>query len=167
MTTRCECLKELESQSIHSPGLVGPDEPIVYVLVESLTFENGSVKALKHERLKKSEMSVCRAQYIKGSEAKALTTDAMVANGNDRVDRGYVYALCSEIRSIGLPSLGVGAFCVVDDAFEHYPAHAHLGYSNVDDKKNDRVAARGNLLKLFQKRGISYNWSGTPFLLAS
>lgn len=165
--TRCECLKEQKSQSEHSPGLVKPDEPIVYVLVEPETFEKGSIKALKHDRLKKTDMSVCRATHIAGADAKALTTDEMLRKNPSRTDEGYVYALCSEIRGISLPIAKVGAFCVVDDAYSHFPAHAHIGYSDIDDKKNERVTARGNLLRLFQRRGIRYDWSSEPFAIAS
>jgi hypothetical protein len=161
---RCECEKEQSSQSSHSPGLVEDSEPIVYVLVEPLSFEKGSVKALKHERLKKTDMSVCRAQFLSAGEAKLLTTDTMIANDTTREDKGYVWALCSEIREIFLPLAQKGAFCVVDDASEHFHAHAHIGYSDIDDKKNERLVARGNLLKLLQRRGIFNDWAaGAPF----
>ena len=164
--SRCECHKESSSQSLYSPGLVLSEEAIVYVLVDPLSFEDGSIKSLRHDHLKKSQMSVVRASFITGTTARALTVEVMVANNNQRVDCGYAYAMCQEIREIRLGQLGVGAFCVIDDAFEHFPAHAHIGYSNTDDKKNDRLTARGNLLLLFKKRGIFENWAGVPFFTA-
>lgn len=164
---RCECVKEQTSQSEHSPGLVRNDEPIVYALVDPLSFEQGSIKALKHDRLKKSELSVCRATYVTGEQAKALTTDVMIASNATRTDEGFAWAICSEIREIKLDAIGKFAFCVIDDAYAHFPAHAHIGYSDVDDKKNERAEARGNLLLLLKRRGIFKDWSGLPFALAS
>jgi hypothetical protein len=87
----------------------------------------------------------------------------MVSNRTDRTDQGFAFALCAEIRAISLGQQGIGAFCVIDDAYEHFPSHAHLGYSESEDRKNDRLAARGNLLLLFKKRGIFTEWAGYPF----
>lgn len=161
--TRCGCEKETVSQSSLSPGIVKDPEPIVYSLIEPDNFVEGSLKALKHDRLKKSELSVCRAWYIDGTSAREKTVSGQLQRDEKRLERGFAWALCSEIRDIKLESLGVGAFCIVDDAMEDFPAHAHLGYSQVEDKKNERQSARGDLLKLLEKRGFVTNWAGEPF----
>lgn len=164
--SRCGCDKELVSQSALSPGLVKGDEPLVYSLVDPETFINGSIKALKHDRLKKGQLSICRANYISGEEAREKTVVGQLERDSSRTEHGFAWAVCDEIRDIKLESLDVGAFCVTDDALEGFPAHAHLGYSQVEDKKNERLGARGNLLKLLEQRGHNTDWSGAPFLQA-
>lgn len=165
--TRCGCEKETASQSSLSPGVVENPEPIVYSLIEPDNFLEGSIKALKHDRLKKGELSVCRAWYIDGEDAREKTVAGQLRRDEKRRERGFAWAICSEIRDIKLESLGVGAFCVIDDAMEDFPAHAHLGYSQVEDKKNERQSARGDLLKLLEKRGFNTNWSEEPFKSAA
>lgn len=165
--TRCGCEKETVSQSSLSPGIVENPEPIVYSLIEPDSFVEGSIKALKHDRLKKGQLSICRAWYIDGKDAREKTVSGQLQRDDRRIERGFAWALCSEIRDIKLESLGVGAFCIVDDAMEDFPAHAHLGYSLVEDKKNDRQSARGDLLKLLERRGFKTDWTEEPFGSAS
>lgn len=160
--TRCGCPKEATSQSVNSPCLVADDEPIVYALVNPLT---SSVKDISKSQLKDSKLSVCRAKYIDGPTAKKKTVDVLIANDSTREHEGFLYAFCEEIRAINLGDSSVGAFCVIDDALPDYDAHAHLGFSEPDDSdlKNERVAARGNLLLLFKKRNVRTDWAGDPF----
>lgn len=161
--SRCGCNNELVSQSEHSPGIVQGDEPLVYSLIDPETFLNGSLKALKHDRLKKGQLSITRAKYISGVEARQKTVVGQLERDSNRSEHGFAWALCDEIRDIKLESQAIGAFCVVDDALEGFAAHAHVGYSQVDDKKNDRTAARGELLRLLERRGYINDWSGEPF----
>lgn len=160
--TRCECIKEATSQSPHSPGVVENDEPIVYALVNPLT---GSFKDISKSQLKASELSVCRACHISGPEAKTKTVDTLIEKNASRTHEGFLYAMCGEIRGIRLGSTTIGAFCVVDDALEDYPAHAHIGYSQPSDEnlRSHREAARGNLMLLFKRRGVFVDWIGHPF----
>lgn len=161
--SRCGCDKELVSQSEHSPGIVQGSEPLVYSLIDPETFAEGSIKALKHDRLKKGQLSITRAKYISGAEARQKTVLGQLERDSRRTEYGFAWAICDEIREIKLESLSIGAFCVVDDALEGFGAHAHLGYSQVDDKKNERTAARGDLLRLLERRGHISDWSGEPF----
>lgn len=162
--SRCCCEKELTSQSEFSPGKVDDPEPIVLAAVEPITFRDDSLHKINHKQLKSGDLSVCRAKYITGSEARTQTAEKLLKNDASRVDHGFVWAHCVEIRDITLASLGVGAFCVIDDALEGFAAHAHLGYSDVNDTKNERQSARGDLHSLFIRRGLFPIWRGDPFL---
>lgn len=159
---RCECRTESDVQSPHSPGLVRNEEQIVYALVSPLT---GSFKDVSQSQLKAGTVSVCRADHCAGRVAKRHVVDVLLEKDSTRSDDGYLYATCADIRDLRLGESDVGAFCVVDDGLPHYPAHAHLGYSQpADDKlRNHRAAARGNLLKLLNENGVQTLWSGFPF----
>lgn len=163
--SRCECAKESSRQSEYSPDVVQDDEIIVYALVEPLT---SSVKAISKSGLKEGTVSVCRAGYTTGPEAKAKTVDVLIGKNSTRTDEGFLLAQCGEIRDIRLGTSNVGAFCVVDDGLPEHISHAHLGYSDPSDPKlrNDREAARANLLSLFNRRGVQKEWLGEPFLAA-
>jgi hypothetical protein len=88
----------------------------------------------------------------------------MLSKDPEREDRGYIFALGEEIRRIVLSHAKCRAFCVLDETVPDFAAHAHVGYSCIeDDKKNDRLAARGDLLNAFLERGIFTDWSGSPF----
>jgi hypothetical protein len=160
--SRCECETEDSQQSAYSPGTVSDGETIVYALIEPLT---SSVKLFSKSQLQRGELSVCRADFCTGEEAHASIVKPLLEKVVDRIDNGFLYALCSEIRSIPLGDSSYGAFCVVDDGLVDYAAHAHLGYSIPPEEKlrNFREAARGNLLKIFQKRGEKAEWTGHPF----
>lgn len=162
---RCECEQEGSLQSQYSPGVVEDDEPIVYALVHPLT---GSFKDLSHSQLKAGTLSVCRAGHVSGPDARSNTVAVLLAKDETRRDDGFLYAKCKDIRAIKLGKSNVGAFCVVDDGLETYPAHAHLSYSIPSDEKlrNDRQTAKGNLLKLFRKAGEHTEWEGHPFKAA-
>jgi|GEM_PF-2873798 len=163
--SRCECEREGSQQSEHSPGIVSDDETIVYALVEPLT---SSVKAISKSGLKAGTVSVCRAGYTTGPDAKAKTVDILLAKDSSRTDDGFLHAPCAEIRAIPLGSSNIGAFCVIDDGLPDHISHAHLGYSEPADVKlrNDREAARANLLAVLNRRGVKVEWSGEPFLAA-
>lgn len=165
---RCECPKEAESQSPHSPGIVEDDEPIVYLIVDPLTSENGSVKSISKSQLKSGTLSVCRSKYCDADEAKTLMLDPLTSKAG-RTFQGAAWASCSQIRSIKLGASNVGAFCVHDDALEDYSAHAHLAFSVPQEEKlrNEREAARGNLKELFLSNGVATSLEDCPFRSAS
>lgn len=163
--TRCECEQEGSLQSEYSPGVVDDSEAIVYALVHPLT---GSFKDLSHSKLKDGTLSVCRAGHTTGADARSNTVGVLLEKDGTRRDDGFLYAACKDIRAIKLGKSDVGAFCVVDDGLQAYPAHAHLSYSIPSDDKlrNDRQAAKGNLLVLFRKAGEHKEWEGHPFKAA-
>lgn len=163
--TRCGCAKEDSTQSAFSPGVVSNEEPIVYALVQP---DTSSVKAISKSRLKESTLSVCRAAHCAGAHAHAQIVQVLLEKNGERIEEGFFYALCSEIRAIMLGETNQGAFCVVDDALEGFESHAHVGFSDPKDSKlkNHREAARANLLLLLKHRGVFRDWNGEPFLAA-
>lgn len=162
--SRCECPKEAISQSVHSPGLVGDEEPIVYALVDPLTFSDGSVKDFSKSQLKAGTLSICRAAHCTAAEANECILTPLLSK-SDRKFQGAVWTDCASIRGIKLGGSEVGAFCVHDDALEDYRAHAHMAFSTPQDDKlrNEREAARGNLKELFLKGSITKSLSECPF----
>ncbi|HEV2502313.1 MAG TPA: hypothetical protein VGV39_04525 [Mesorhizobium sp.] len=163
---RSECQCELEQQSEHSPSVVGDDERIVFALIDPLTFEN-SVARFSKSQLKAGTLSICRSDHCSSDEAHEAIVAPLVAKDPTRQDLGVYWATCQEIRSIMLvDGGGEGAFCVADDGLAHYPAHAHLGYSQPTDKKhlqgNLRETARAKLADAFRRRGI-HAWADAPF----
>lgn len=118
-------------------------------------------------KLKKRDLSVCRGDHSRYSDLLRYVVEPQLANKPAREYKGYYWATCSEIRDIAAELTGkehsdnrtVGAFCVVDDALGDYTAHAVIGFSHPDNdfwKKNNREAARGNLLIAVQRRGLHY-----------
>lgn len=160
--SRCECLKESESQSPHSPGIVLDSEIIVYALVNPLT---GSFKDFSKSQLKSSTLSVCRAGYISGQEARAKIVEELLKKDSSRVEEGFLFAECQKIRDLKLGDLGIGAFCVIDDAYEDFAAHAHIGYSKPEGVNigNERLSSIGNLMLLFKESLVQKDWSHPIF----
>ncbi|MER8374427.1 hypothetical protein [Mesorhizobium sp. M1406] len=151
---------------MHSSGLIKNNEPIVYALIDPDQIEGGGIKDFKKERLKKSELSVCRAWDASAEEARAYIVAKQLEKIATRTDEGYAWTPAKDIRAIRLTGLDIGAFCVVDDGLEDFKAHAVLGYSKApegyDGNKlaNQREAARGNLLLLFSKSRRGWeDWS--------
>jgi hypothetical protein len=163
--SRCECQSELTQQSPHSPGVVANEEPIVYALIDPLTFETGSVKAISKSGLKAGDVSLCRAHYCTGDLARQLIVGELQTKNPTRADHGFLYAQATEIRELKLGTSDVGAFCLIDDGMPHYAAHAHLAYSIPKDGKlrNHRETARADLLETLRKRGQFATWDGAPF----
>ncbi|MBG21181.1 MAG: hypothetical protein CML31_14715 [Rhizobiales bacterium] len=163
--TNCLCKREYTIQSADSPGIVADDEPIVLALIYPDDYKDGSIRGLNHTRLKKQQLSVVRAKYSSGENAHANTVERLLQKDPARQDRGYMYALGQEIRAILLAHLKCRAFCLIDETVPDFAAHAHVGYSCIEnDKRNDRLAARGDLLNVFLERGIFTEWSGAPFM---
>lgn len=149
----CEC--EDSQQSEYSPGVVKNDEPIVFVLTDPLTIENGSVKDFSKSQLKEKRLSICRSRYSSPEEIKKQVIDVLIRNDPRRLHHGALWAVCNEIRGICLGSSQVGAFCVIDEGLPEYTSHGVIGFSDADiDLRNNREAARGNLKELFMRRGI-------------
>lgn len=163
---RPECPCEGISQSEHSPGLVGDDEAIVYAMIDPDTAPN-SVARISKSKLDAGELSVARASYCTAAEAREKIVAPQLDRDSTRKDLGYLWAVCSEIRAVrlGMSDLAQGAFCVHDAALKDFPAHAHLACSApVDNKhRNFKAAARGDLLKVFEARGV-FEWAVWPTL---
>ncbi|MDG4885348.1 hypothetical protein [Mesorhizobium sp. WSM4884] len=141
----------------------------MYAMIEPVQFENGSLKAIPKDKLRKSDLSVCRGNYGHGEAARRNIVVPQIAKDPSKIDRGYVWATAREIRDIQLGNMKSGAICVVDDGLKNFRAHAVLGYAEAPDgmKEKDlanfRLAARGDLLKLFEKRGPPRDWSNWVF----
>ncbi|RVA87948.1 hypothetical protein, partial [Mesorhizobium sp. M7A.F.Ca.CA.004.02.1.1] len=100
--SRKECPKELTKQSPFSSGVVKNREPIVYALIDPDQIESGSIKAIPKERLKKAELSVCRAWEATAVEAWENIMQGQLAKNHQRKDAGYIWASAGEIRKIRL-----------------------------------------------------------------
>ena len=149
----CEC--EDSQQSVHSPGVVANEEPIIFVLTDPLTIEHGSVKDFSKSELKKKRLSICRSKYSTSEQLKEQVVDVLLVGSSRRTHVGALWAECHEIRAVCLGASEVGAFCVIDDGLEDYKAHGVLGYSDANlSLRNEREAARGNLKELFVRRGV-------------
>jgi hypothetical protein len=164
---RCGCPEEEIQQTANSPGIIEPTESIVFALVKPLTANAGSVANLSTSKLKARNLSVCRGDYSSYADLIRNVVEPQLNRDPSREYIGYHWAPCHEIRSImtqpsgagkmSPPSQPVGAFCVIDDAVDGYPAHAVIGFSKPNPKfweKHDRQAARGNLLLVLQRRGL-------------
>jgi len=171
---RCGCPEEDQQQTPQSPGVVMPEESIVFALVSPLTANAESVAVLSKSRLKDRALSVCRGDYSSYEDLLQHVVEPQL-DGNDerdeqnkRIYRGYQWTSCEEIRKIladiasssrdNEPEVPlVGAFCVVDDAQPDYSSHALVGYSRPENpkfwQKHDREAARANLLVALQRNG--------------
>jgi hypothetical protein len=155
--TRQGCPEEQSKQKTYSPDIVRSDEPVVYALVHPLSINEQSLAYFHSGRLKDGQLSVCRGRHSSYHEMREKVVRPQLAADATRQYRGYVWALCDEIRSIiatpkNDPKTGqqhnIGAFCVIDDGLIQFRAHARLGYSSPGRdfwSKNDREAARGNL----------------------
>ncbi|RWE78781.1 hypothetical protein [Mesorhizobium sp.] len=155
-------------QSPFSSGVVKNREPIVYALIDPDQIQRGTIQAISKSRLKKSDLSVCRAQETTAQEAWKNIVVGQLENIPTRIDEGYAWARASEIRNLKLARPNIGAFCVIDDGLKHFGSHAVLGFSpapqgfDSNTIANDREAARGNLLRLFQRRGVC-KWTDWSF----
>jgi hypothetical protein len=170
--SRCGCPGEDERQSQHSRDTVQDDEPIVLATeTTDLTLE-----IFSNSKLKSGTFSVCRAAHCTFDEM----IKAVVGSEPSEKFKGYMWALTREIRSIlakrntardktpRLTPKNVGAFCVIDDGEPDYKSHALLGYSRPTDNfwmLHESVAARGDLLIVFQARGVIQHSSTPPFLV--
>jgi hypothetical protein len=169
--SRCGCLTESERQSHHSPDVVSDNEPIVLVTeTTDLTLE-----IFSNSKLKAGTLSVCRAAHCTFDEM----LKAVVGSTQSDEFKGYSWALSLEIREIlakrnnmrdktpALTPKKVGAFCLVDDGEPNYRAHACLSYSRPTANfwmLHDSIAARGDLLIAFEKRGVLQRDDASPFL---
>lgn len=166
---RCECPKESRRQKKYSPRRVFDNEPIVYAVIDPLQFSSGSLKQIKSDKLKHDDLSVCRSKFTSGEAARKSIVVPQIAKDPSRIDMGYLWATAREIRGIQLPNVKLGAFCVVDDGLEQFRAHAVLGYATAPDGVDVsklaslRQSARGDLLLLFQRRGLPRDWSNWVF----
>jgi|SRR5215217_2136222 hypothetical protein len=162
--SRPECPAEGAQQSEHSPGPIDDREPIVYILVDPLTSQAGTVKDLLKSKLKQGTLSVCRCLHCSAAEANAAVVVPLTAGTLGRSFQGALWATANRIRDIRLGMSDVGAFCLVDDGKPDYRAHAHLAYSPADEKlRNAREAARANLKAAFLENGIQPSLATCPF----
>jgi len=150
------CPGETIRQSEYSPGVVGDDETIVYVLFDPEQWQDGqlSVGAFTNEDLKKTRLSVARREYTTEAVAKAQVVGPRVAGGQKFV--GGLRAKCVELRRLSSED-GSRLFCVLDDGLPGHPGHAVIGYSEAKrdqyfaqrNPKSDRVAIRQKLAVAF------------------
>jgi hypothetical protein len=173
---RCGCPEEDARQSSHSPGLVKDPEPIVFALVIPLTADTRSVAILNKTQLKQKQLSMCRAEYCSYDEMYRNVVIPQLEKDPSRKYCGYHWVTCKQIRDIAanpvpaasespMPGI-VGAFCVIDDGNENYPAHTRVGEARPQSdfwRKHNREAARGNLVSILQQRGILTTDSNPPF----
>jgi len=162
---RCGCIEEDSQQTPSSPGIVEPQESIVFACVHPETAPERGVSMFQKTKLIKRDLSVCRGNHSRHSDLLCHVVEPQLTKKPAREYKGYYWATCREIRDIVAELTGkkhsdnrtVGAFCVVDDALGDYTAHAVIGFSRPDNdfwEKHNREAARGNLLVAVQRRGL-------------
>ena len=161
--TRCGCPNEDTQQTTESPGIVELGESIVFACIHPETAPERGVAMLPKEKLKKTDLSVCRGAYSSHDDLLEHVVKPQLSKKPERIYKGYYWVVCKEIRDIIAvqkkenSDKTAGAFCVVDDALPDYTAHAVIGFSRPSDNfwsKHDREAARGDLLIAVQCRGL-------------
>lgn len=155
------CPKESKQQKECSPGVVESSEPIVYILIDPLNYQNGKLllSAFPKKRLKNCTLSVARGHHCTVADAMRHVVEPQLARDGRRRLVGAFRTQCSKIRELQASKERVRVFCVVDDGSCEYPAHAHIGYSEATKadgfwSHNDRTAAHANLARAFENGGI-------------
>lgn len=150
-----KCELERRQQKWLSPCVVGDDETILYVILDPRQIQNGALTptAFSKDDLKKRNLSVCRADYSSADQVFRSIVAPSVKKGQNFV--GVVSAKCKDIRAMRTAQYRQ-QICVIDDGIPNNIAHATLGYhcaieraKNGAPDANARIAARANLLRLF------------------
>lgn len=160
----CPCPKEQIQQKRESPGQIGSDESIVYILLQPDHWQQGglSAAAFSKSKLKAGDLSVCRGQYCTDKQAAEHIVAPQIAKNSRRTLVGAFRAQCSEIRAIEAQNPKVRVICVIDDGTAAFPAHALLAYSELTKGKefwqrNEQTAVRGELTRVFNAAGGPLN----------
>jgi hypothetical protein len=179
--SRCGCPEETVQQSIHSPGVVVNEEPVVFALVLVTSADSAdelSIKIFQKTKLKEKRQSFCRSTHCTFEEMYDLVIKPRMSAPGSLEYKGYLWATTGEIRSIvaernmardkapHLTPAPVGAFCVIDDGEDNYRAHARVGYANPLPQfwnLHQSNRARGDLLITLQRRGKLCGAASPPF----
>ncbi len=147
-----------------SPGLVAGEEMIVLLLFDPETIQAGVLTptAISRKRLKDGDFSVARAAHVPSAVAQRVIIDGRLAKDAKLKYAGAVKALAADIRNAGVSQAAPRLFCVYDDPVKpDLCGHAIIAFSNITrdgkfwgPKKNDALAAVGNLLRVFEKNGV-------------
>jgi hypothetical protein len=141
------CKEEEISQSEFSPGIVEDYEKILYVLIDPLQYQNGEIKptAFSKSKLQVGKLSVVRVDHSSTNEVKSKVIEPQLEKGAQKGEnRQFVGCLTAIARSIREVDISI-----IDQALSDFPAHAHLKFSAAISDKNQQVAARQNLILVF------------------
>lgn len=176
--SRCGCPEETVQQSVHSPGVVVNEEPVVFALVLADSADELSTEIFQNKKLKQKRQSFCRSTHCTFEEMYNLVVTPQVSAPGSLEYKGYLWATAGEIRSIvaernksrdktpHLTPERVGAFCVIDDGEDNYRAHAWVGYANPLPNfwsLHESNQARGDLLLALKRRGKLCEAASPPF----
>lgn len=166
---RIGCPEELQPQSVTGLGIVNGAEPIVFALIRPRTSTLDEPVHFPSSAWKEKTLSVCRGSFCSYDHFYEEVVSRQVAKPGSTFE-GYVWALCDELRSeLVITNDGsasnIGAVCVIDASLDHFKAHAHIGECKPSPdfwNRNSRTATKLNVVRLFEKRGISTG-KGPPF----
>lgn len=154
------CPKEKVQQKSELPGLIGPDEAIVYILLQPIQWDNGALAsaAFSSSKLGDSSLSVCRGNFCTAKQAHEHVVEPQLAKDARRRLVGAFKAQCSDIRAIEVLDPRTQIICVFDDGTMEFAAHALLGYCERTKekdfwKRNQRTAVRSELTRVFNEKG--------------
>jgi hypothetical protein len=98
--SRCGCPEETEQQSVHSPGVVVNEEPVVFALVLAASADELSVKIFQNSKLKEKRQSFCRSTHCIFEEMYDRVIKPQISAPRSLEYKGYLWATAHEIRSI-------------------------------------------------------------------
>jgi hypothetical protein len=98
--SRCGCPEETVQQTIHSPGAVVNEEPVVFALVLAASADELSIKIFQNNKLKDKQQSFCRSAHCTFEEMYDFVIRPQTSAPESFEYKGYLWATAGEIRSI-------------------------------------------------------------------